>query len=214
MAGATSRRPIERLFELADIDSRWCLVHATHASAGELESMARSGAVVGICTTTEANLGDGLFDLDGLRGRGGHWGIGSDSHIGLDPREELRWLEYQARLASGRRTVLGDGLRPDVATNLWGEAVAGGARACGAQRGGLQVGADADWIVLDDADPALIGAPPEEVMGRWIFAPSRHPPRMVGASGRQVVWGGRHPERDSFVRDYVQALRRLAAHDQ
>ena len=204
------RRPIERLFELADIDSRWCLVHATHASASELESMARSGAVVGICTTTEANLGDGLFDLSGLRSRGGRYGIGSDSHIGLDPREELRWLEYQARLASGRRTVSGDASHPDVGANLWGEAVAGGARACGAPIGGLQVGADADWIVLDDSDPALAGAPPEEIMGRWILAPSQHSPRAVGASGREIVSGGRHSGRDSFARDYLQALRRLA----
>jgi formimidoylglutamate deiminase len=166
--------------------------------------------VVGVCTTTEANLGDGLFDLSRLRSRGGRYGIGSDSHIGLDPREELRWLEYQARLASGRRTVHGDAPRPDVGANLWGEAVAGGARACGAPIGGLQVGADADWIVLDDADTALAEAPPEEIMGRWIFAPSRHPPRAVGASGREIAREGRHSGREPFARDYLRALQRLA----
>ena len=205
------RRPIERLFDLVDVDARWCLVHATHASAGELDAMARAGAVVGICTTTEANLGDGMFDLSGLRSRGGCYGIGSDSHIGLDPREELRWLEYQARLASGRRTLLGDGGRPDIAANLWNEAVAGGAQACGAGPGGFRVGGDADWIVLDDGDPACADAPPEEIMGRWIFAPSRHPPRQVGVSGREVVHAGRHPRRALYSREYVRALQQLAS---
>lgn len=203
------RRPVERLFDLVDVDRRWCLVHATHVSPQELALMARSGAVVGICTTTEANLGDGLFDLAGLRALGGAWGIGSDSHIGLDPREELRWLEYQARLASGRRTQLGDGTRPDVAANLWQEAVAGGARACGAESGGLQVGADADWLVLDDADPAFAGAGIDQLLGRWLFAPARHPPLAVGSSGSVRVEGGRHPRREAHAAAWREALARI-----
>lgn len=204
------RRPIERLFDLVEVDSRWCLVHATHAIEPELELMARSGAVVGICTTTEANLGDGLFDLPGLRERGGRFGIGSDSHIGLCPREELRWLEYQARLLSGRRTVLGDHARPDVAANLWLEAVQGGAQACGAAAGGLREGADADWLVLDDDDPAFAGASLADLAGRWLFAPARLPARQVGASGRVVLESGVHPCREQYAAGWRTALTRLA----
>lgn len=200
------RRPIERLYDLVDVDARWCLVHATHASASELDLIARSGAVVGICTTTEANLGDGCFDLGGLRVRGGAFGIGSDSHVGLDPREELRWLEYQARLASGRRTVFGDSSRADVAANLWLEAVSGGARACGARPAGLQVGADADWLVLDEDDPALAGAGPEQVLGRWLFAPARRSPREVGSAGRLCVSAGRHHAREAHASGWRAAL--------
>ncbi|GMU44437.1 MAG: formimidoylglutamate deiminase [Xanthomonadales bacterium PRO6] len=203
------RRPIERLFDLVDVDARWCLVHATHASASELDAIARSGAVVGVCTSTEANLGDGLFDLAGLRARGGAWGIGSDSHIGLDPREELRWLEYQARLASGRRTVLGGPAHEDVAANLWLEAVHGGARACGAVVGGLRLGADADWLVLDEDDPAFAGAGPENLLGRWLFAPARWPPLAVGSAGRLRVIAGRHLAHDAHARAWRSTLARL-----
>jgi formimidoylglutamate deiminase len=203
------RRPIERLFDLVAVDQRYCLVHATHASPRELELIARSRAVVGVCTTTEANLGDGLFPLAELRDRGGRWGIGSDSHIGLDPREELRWLEYQARLASGKRTRLGQVGKPDVAANLWLEAVAGGAQASGAAAAGLRAGADADWLALDHADPALADCAPETVMGTWLFAPARHAPATVGASGRVLAVGGRHPQRDNFARHYREAVRRL-----
>ncbi len=206
------RRPIEYLFDELAVDRRYCLVHATHASPGELRLLAESGAVVGICTTTEANLGDGLFALADLRARGGRWGIGSDSHIGLDPREELRWLEYQARLASGRRTVLGDRNYPDVASNLWLEATAGGAQACGAGVAGLQPGADADWLVLDDDDPALTGNTVDSVMGAWLFAPARHPPVNVGAGGRVVCGQGRHARRGEFAQAYRKAVLGLGRH--
>lgn len=203
------RRPIEYLFDQVEVDARYCLVHATHASPDEQQLMARSGAVVGICTTTEANLGDGLFALADLRELGGRWGIGSDSHIGLDPREELRWLEYQARLASGRRTVLGTGARPDIATNLWLEASAGGARACGAALAGLQPGADADWLVLDHNDPALAECSVESVMGRWMFAPARNAPLSVAVGGRMIAAHGHHPRRTEFAQAYRKAVMTL-----
>lgn len=134
-------------------------------------------------------MGDGLFALGELRARGGHFGIGSDSHMGLDPREELRWLRIPT-LATGRRTVLGDVTHPDVATNLWLEASTGGAQACGAAIAGLQVGGDASWLVLDDNDPALAGCSVGTVMGSWLFAPARHAPTSVGAGGRLLAVPG------------------------
>lgn len=205
------RRPIERLFDLITVDSRWCLVHATHLSEPELARVAASGAVVGLCPTTEANLGDGLFPLRAFRQAGGTWGIGSDSHVGTDPREELRWLEYQARLASLGRTVLADGRRPEVAANLWGEAVAGGARALGAGAAGLQVGADADWVVLDEDDPVLAAASPESALSAWMFGSARCRLREVGVSGRVVAEAGGHLGRERWAEAYRQVMVELRA---
>ncbi|MFT3801815.1 MAG: formimidoylglutamate deiminase [Burkholderiaceae bacterium] len=99
-------RPLQWLLDHADVDRRWCLVHATHLVAGELARAARSGAVAGLCPTTEANLGDGLFDIVGWREAGGAWGIGSDSHVCVDPAEDLMLLEYGQRLTRRRRNVL------------------------------------------------------------------------------------------------------------
>lgn len=203
------RRPVERLFDLVAVDSRWCLVHATHLSKEELAAIAASGAVVGLCPTTEANLGDGVFPLLELRRAGGAWGIGSDSHVGIDPREELRWLEYQARLARLARSVLADEHRPEVATNLWGEAVAGGARALGARLAGLQVGADADWIVLDEDDPVLAAAPPEIALSAWLFAGARYRLREVGVAGRRVCGAVGHPERERWAEGYRRVMAEL-----
>ena len=99
-------RPIEWLIENARVDRRWCLVHATHSTAAELKAVAATGAVVGLCPTTEANLGDGIFPLPAWLAAGGTFAIGSDSHICVSPIEELRWLEYQARLRDQQRNVL------------------------------------------------------------------------------------------------------------
>ena len=71
-------RPAAR--HACEVDARrWCLVHATHADAGELARIAKAKAVVGLCPITEANLGDGLFDAPAFLAQGGRFGIGSDS---------------------------------------------------------------------------------------------------------------------------------------
>lgn len=202
------RRPVDYLYDQLAVDSRYCLVHATHTTADERVRMAASGAIAGLCPTTEGNLGDGLFPIEDWRQRGGAWGIGSDSQIGLDPREELRWLEYQSRLTSGRRTVLADAARPDVAANLWNEAVAGGGRASGANSAGFSVGADADWIAIDATDPALSGCDPETQLAAWMFGPSRAAIG-VGVQGSERVVAGSHPSRERFANGYKAALARL-----
>src|SRR3546814_10489288 len=71
-------RPIEWLLGHAPVDGRWCLVHATQMTPSETVALASSDAVVGLCPTTEANLGDGLFDLPRYLGADGKLGIGSD----------------------------------------------------------------------------------------------------------------------------------------
>ena len=98
-------RPVAWLLDHAPVDERWCLVHATHMDREEVMGAARTGAVAGLCPTTEANLGDGLFELGAWMEEGGSLGVGSDSHVSVSPVEELRWLEYGQRLRTGARNV-------------------------------------------------------------------------------------------------------------
>src|SRR6187402_91037 len=86
---ATGARPIEWLARERLLDRRWQLVHATHTVAAEVASVARSGAGVVLCPSTEANLGDGLADVPGWLASGTPLAIGSDSHVGREWREEL-----------------------------------------------------------------------------------------------------------------------------
>lgn len=202
-------RPVEYLLENVKIDERWCLVHATHLNEEEVRALAGSGAVAGICPTTEANLGDGLFPLGDYLALGGRWGIGSDSHVSQSPVEELRWLEYGQRLAHLRRNVVASSTRRDVALNLWQDALAGGAQAAGRAVGALEAGQRADLLVLDSTHPNLEGALEADVMGRLVFCGNDNLVRDVLAGGRWVVQGGRHMAQDTIARRYRQAINQL-----
>lgn len=118
--------PVEWLYEHIPVDRNWCLVHATNVTREEIDRIAASGAIAGICPTTEANLGDGLFPFRDFIDRGGRFGVGSDSHVSVSPVEELRWLEYGQRLALHRRNIGATPDNPSVGGSLWRAALAGG----------------------------------------------------------------------------------------
>ncbi|MFC5511501.1 formimidoylglutamate deiminase [Massilia jejuensis] len=205
----SGRRPVQYLFDQLAVDARWCLVHATHLNAAEVAQLAASGAVAGLCPTTEANLGDGLFPLGDYLVAGGRWGIGSDSHVSHSPVEELRWLEYGQRLAGQRRNVAATPTRRDVALNLWQDALDGGAQAAGRPVGALAAGRRADLLVLDAAHPNLDGVADTDVLGRLLFCGNDNLVRDVLAGGRWVVQGGRHMAQEAIGRRYRQAIQQL-----
>jgi formimidoylglutamate deiminase len=215
----SGQRPIAWLLANASVDERWCLVHATHLDATERSALAASGAVAGLCPTTEANLGDGVFPAAAYLGAGGAWGIGSDSHISVDAAEELRLLEYTQRLAQQRRNVLaGDG-RPDdaaprqVADHLWLGAVAGGAQASGRAVRGLAVDQQADFVVLDGSG-LLGGLGPAQALASHVFANSgRSAVRDVFVGGVQRVSDGEHALQGVACRQFVATRSALLQED-
>jgi formimidoylglutamate deiminase len=102
-------RPIELLDRTGCLSDRTTVVHATHANGDELDLLARAGARICACPTTEANLGDGFLPVERVCKRSIGICIGSDSNVRIDPLEELRELEGIARRQSGRRGVLSTG---------------------------------------------------------------------------------------------------------
>jgi formimidoylglutamate deiminase len=202
------RRPIDWLLEHAPVNERWCLVHATHASPDELNAMAASGAVVGLCPTTEANLGDGVFALPEFLERGGRFGIGSDSHISISATEELRWLEYQSRLARRERNVLATANESSGA-RLWTHACAAGAQAAGIRAGQIAEGHRADLIVLDADGATLIGRTDDALLDTFIFSGQPNPVRDVMVGGRWVVQDGRHFAEIPIAAGFKRAMRAL-----
>ncbi|HWI83821.1 formimidoylglutamate deiminase [Ramlibacter sp.] len=208
----SGQRPVQWLLEHAPVDQRWCLVHATHMTPAESERAARSGAVAGLCPTTEANLGDGLFDAGAWRAAGGRWGLGSDSHATVNAAEELLMLEYGQRLRSHQRNVLAGDQHRFVATALTLEAVAGGAQAAGRPVAGLAAGQQADFVVLDAEHPLLQGLPsPDTMLSAHVFASHRQSAiAAVWVAGRPVVAGGRHPLRAEAGRAFAAARSALA----
>ena len=207
----TGRRPIELLLDTGLLDPHWCLVHATHATAAELKGIASSGATVCVSISTEANLGDGFFDAARFLKLGGHLCVGSDSQATVSPSEELRWMEYQARLRKKRRGVLADPAEPHVGTRLWREAAEHGARAIGQPAGAIAVGRRADWLVLDDAHASMAGAAPNTAIDHLIFAGGSAAIRDVMVDGKWVVKDFHHGAEAPHHPRFLALMSELAA---
>ena len=207
----SGQRPVAWLLEHLPVDHRWCLVHATHLNNNEMLALARSGAIAGLCPTTEGNLGDGIFPLPDYRAAGGRYGIGSDSHVSRNPLEELRLLEYVQRLVLRKRNLVVGNVSAAVGTTLWLEAAAGGAQAMGRKMGALAAGQRADFVVLDGEQPDIAGKSGDMIANAAIFSGTQGLVRDVMVGGRWQVRDGRHALEDSASRDYGKAVKALLA---
>jgi formimidoylglutamate deiminase len=203
------KRPVAWLLANADIDARWCLVHATHLDDDETFRLADSGAVAGLCPSTEANLGDGIFNAPDYFLQQGSWGIGGDSHVGVDPFRELAIVEYAQRLKSARRNILHSPGVDSIGGGLYRQALAGGARALGQNAGEIAANFRADLLVLNRDDVALAEHAGDALLDAAIFGPSRQPVRDVMAGGAWVVREGRHALEQTALAGYRATLKRL-----
>src|SRR5690348_12199814 len=202
-------RPVRWLLDHADVDARWCLVHATHLDESEVAGIAKSGAVAGLCPTTEANLGDGLFPLEKYLETGGALGIGSDSQISVSPVEELRWLEYGQRLIARQRNIAVHEAGASVGDSLWKAALQGGTQASGLAPFGF--GSRADLVVLDDASPLLAARDARNVPDSFIFSGNTPLVRDVMANGEWVVRDFRHRDEERIAARFRKAVETLAS---
>jgi len=202
----SGQRPVQWLLDHAPVNDRWCLVHATHMTPGEYAAAARTGAVAGICPTTEANLGDGIFDMPLWLQHGGRWGVGSDSHACVNAAEELLMLEYGQRLSRRQRNVLATVSQPEVATAMTLQAVQGGAQAAGRPIAGLAVGQQADMVALDAQHVALAGLPAPSMLSAHVFASHRTSAiHSLWVAGVQRVADGRHALHESAAQAFIAA---------
>jgi len=206
---ATGQRPVAWLLEHQPVDRRWCLVHATHMAPSEVQGLAQSGAVAGLCPITEANLGDGVFAGHAYLAAGGRFGVGSDSNVLIDAAQELRLLEYSQRLTAQARNVLAPDSGGSTGGALFRGALTGGTQALGVETFGLTVGASADVISLDTDHPSLAGKSGDGVLDAWIFAGGGRVIDCVWRRGRKCVERGRHLARAEIVLRYVQVVARL-----
>ena len=202
------QRPVEWLFSNTEVTADWCLIHATHLNSAEISQLARSRAVAGLCPTTEANLGDGIFPAQSFLAEQGRIGIGSDSHVGLSVAEELRLLEYGQRLQARQRNRLYTAEQPAVGDYLFNACLAGGAQAAGINSG-LRPGARADFMTLDNGLAEIAGAQPAQLLNRWIFACRENPVKDVYIAGQQRIFAGQHPLQQSSRDNYIALQRRL-----
>jgi formimidoylglutamate deiminase len=168
----TGLRPVEWLLAHAKMDARWNLVHATHTMAAEIEGIQSQQAAVVICPTTEANLGDGFFDLPEALLQSMRWSIGTDSHVNRNWTEELRLLEYGCRLSLRKRNVslLHQNGLGSTGQVLFENTLEGGTQAAGVPLAGIALGQRADLVEINLESDALLGVPSERLIDALIFS--------------------------------------------
>jgi len=205
------QRPVEWLLNNAQLDEQWCLIHATHINEQERQGIVASKAIAGICPTTEANLGDGIFPTTEFLAEKGTFAIGSDSHISVNPVEELRWLEYAQRLIKQQRAILATEAEASVGRNLWQQAALGGAQSTNSNTGELAVGKQADLLVLNADKVALFAHHDQHILDSMIFASQQNMISDVMVNGHWVINAGVHPLEQKSEQDFSVLLASLSA---
>lgn len=204
----SGQRPVQWLHNEVGLSQRWCLVHATHLDDKELAVITANGAVAGLCPTTEANLGDGVFPAVDFEQANGRWGIGSDSQVSLSIVEELRTLEYGQRLRDQKRNRLYRTEQTSVGDNLYQQALLGGNQACDVSLGIAQ-GNRADFIVLDHLNPFIAASKAEDVLNRWLFASNENLVRDVFVAGQQRIKDFHHAKEQSSRLAFIQVIKKV-----
>ena len=195
-------RPVQWLMDHADVNQDWTLVHATHLDDAEVALIAKSKATVAICTTTEANLGDGFFRLRDFIAADGAFGIGSDSNTSISPIEELRWLEYGQRLVHQQRNIAVTTEQTSVGEFLWQKSVRDG-------RISTQQDCIDDYLILDESAVAFAGVNDATLYDRLLFCGNRSLIKEGFVANKQVVSDGKHADRESIATNYTKVLNQL-----
>jgi formimidoylglutamate deiminase len=206
--------PVLLLERLGALGPRTTAVHAIHLGVPEVAALARSGAGVCACPTTERSLGDGIVPADRLLAAGVPLSLGIDSHVQVDLLEDARALELHLRLARLERAVLDPGGGLDaLARRLLAIASAGGRAALGIAGGALAPGEPADFAVLDLDEPGLAGAAADDLVPTLIFGGSPGAVRDLYVAGQAIVLGRRaapgRAQDEDLRRDLRTALARL-----
>jgi formimidoylglutamate deiminase len=198
-------RPVDLLARNGLLDSRFTAVHAIHVTSEEIAALARGGATVCACPTTERNLGDGTLPADQYTSAGVRISLGSDSNVQINLLEDARSLEYHLRMQKLERAVL-------AAKHLFSCATEAGALSQGAPGGSLEVGRSADFfsIALDDPSMAIPGdANPDFLLSHIVFSAERCAVRDVVVGGKFILRDGCHPLAGEIVEQFTRVLREL-----
>lgn len=199
------QRPVEWLLNNADLNERFHLIHCTHLTDGEVSALARSKAHVVLCPGTEANLGDGIFRLADFAKLSGRWSIGTDSHISLNPLEDLRWLDYTQRLTTHKRNTFADG-----ASVLMNNAILAGRSAMGLPASDFfETGKPLDAVIYSGDSPLPSVAGVENILPTLVYTADGSSVAGTIVDGDWITENGRHKNFEEILKDFRGALKRM-----
>ena len=202
------QRPVDWFLNHFQTPENLNLVHATHLSAEEISQITRAEANVVLCPSTEANLGDGIFPLKPYRDLGGKWSIGTDSHIGLNPMEELRLLDYGQRLTTHDR----DSFHADDDSGLY--AIRSSWEAGRAAMGNtysdfFETGMPLDGLVVSSENPLVAATGLEHLMSTIIYSSNPRDYKGVIINGEWIYKDGQVKNGGPILRNFLNVLKDL-----
>jgi len=202
------KRPVEWLLENTPVNPQYHLIHATHLVKEEIHGIAKSGAHVVLCPSTEGNLGDGIFPLKDFQNQKGRWSIGTDSHIGLNPLEELRMLDYGQRLTTHKRNQFISSENGNSGRFAFDMALKSGRRAMGKPNDQyFKIGEPLDAVIIDAEAPLIATSQPENILSSLVYSGDRSVIYGTITNGRWCVKEGRHMLIEEISERFAKTIR-------
>jgi formimidoylglutamate deiminase len=200
------KRPMQWMLENLAVSERFHLVHSTHLDDTELHQLAASKANVVLCPSTEGNLGDGIFRMKEYVKLGGHWTIGTDSHIGLNPFEELRMIDYRQRLVTNLRNTI----EGDAATYLVNESVTQGRIAMGRKSADhFAIGQPFDALVINGKTHLLADTSEKNRLASILYTSDSSRNLGTIVTGKWVVKNQHHVAGATIKTAFSKAMQQL-----
>lgn len=206
------KRPVEWMLENVEMNDRFHLVHATHLTDAETDGIAASRANVVLCPSTEGNLGDGIFPLRRFQEKGGKWSIGTDSHVGLNPFEELRILDYGQRLISHKRNTFYSVNQGDSGLYAFEQSIIAGRKAMSNFKANyFELGGYFDAVLIDATAPLMAATGIKDLPSTILYSSDSSMQYGTFCHGKGVVKAGKHLQEDQIRAKFIAAIGRLGS---
>ncbi len=206
------KRPVQWLLDNVEVTKRFHLVHATHLTQDEVTGMAMASANVVLCPSTEGNLADGLFPLVQFHTIGGNWSIGTDSHVGLNPFEELRLLDYGQRLTTNKRSIYYNPMITDSGHFALEQSIINGrASMDNIETAFFKIGRPFDALIIDSENHLIKSTRPENMMSTILYCTDVSINIATVVNGKWVINNQRHANQTTISSNFVKAIKDLGA---
>ena len=179
-------RPTARLARLGVLGPDFFAAHGVHLDASDIATLARHGASVVHCPSSNLKLASGLAPVAALLHAGVNVGLGTDgaaSNNRLDMFEEMRLAALIAKVQANDASAV-------TAAQAFSMATLGGARAVGLAdvTGSIECGKVADLIAVSLAAPGM--QPMFDPISHFVYAASRGDVAHVWVGGQARVAQG------------------------
>ncbi len=207
--GKFGMRPLARLEKLGLLGPSFIAIHAVHLNPAEIALLARLGASVAHCPSSNLKLASGIAPVGAMLSAGMNVGLGTDgaaSNNRLDVLSEMRLAALLAKAASDNAETL----PAHVALRM---ATLNAARALGLEQkvGSVETGKCADLCAVNLASIEL--SPCYDPASQLVYAAGRENVSHVWVGGKLLVAQGRllHVDEAAVARKAREWQSRIAA---